>query len=164
MKKIFQTIVDKDHGNCMQAAIASLFEIDLEEVPNFIELKEGWAGALFQFLKERDYTFDGTLYSYLDNKRLYPNDKSENRFDEIKNMEGVNGYFFATVYSPKYYNVNNKNLTTHAVIIDKDFNIVHHVNSEYNETTKYPFADEIGYNGVINVFMINPFEEKVQVN
>ena len=49
MKKVFQTIVDKRHGNCMQAAVASLFDLELEEVPNFIELKEGNSGVLNYF-------------------------------------------------------------------------------------------------------------------
>ena len=39
MTKAYQTIIDKSHGNCMQAAVASLFDKKLEEVPNFIEMK-----------------------------------------------------------------------------------------------------------------------------
>lgn len=35
MKPVFQTIDDPPHGNCMQAAIASILELSLEDVPNF---------------------------------------------------------------------------------------------------------------------------------
>lgn len=35
MKPIFQTILNQPLGNCLQAAIASLLELSLEEVPNF---------------------------------------------------------------------------------------------------------------------------------
>jgi len=36
MKKVFQTRVSKENGNCAQAVIASLFELRLEEVPDFV--------------------------------------------------------------------------------------------------------------------------------
>lgn len=35
MKPIFQTIFDFKHGDCMRACVASIFELSLEEVPNF---------------------------------------------------------------------------------------------------------------------------------
>jgi hypothetical protein len=38
MKPVFQTIVDKDKGNCFAACLASVLEIPLEIVPNFLEL------------------------------------------------------------------------------------------------------------------------------
>lgn len=37
MIKVYQTMVDRGHGNCMQAVIASLLEKPLEEVPRFLE-------------------------------------------------------------------------------------------------------------------------------
>lgn len=156
MIKIYQNIVNKNHGNCMQAAIASLFEEPLENVPNFIELKNGWFSELCNFLKKRGYAYDGMLHSYGDNKRLYPNEDAKDRFNEIKEMEGVNGYFYAAVYSPKYYNPTDVCPITHAVIIDKNFNIVHDVNKEYNNCAYYPEASAIGYNGIVYIFMINP--------
>jgi hypothetical protein len=159
MNKVYQTIVDKGYGNCMQAAFASLFEVSLENVPDLKKLGDKWFSALWDFLKEHGYEYDGSLYNYLNNKRLYPNDKSQDRFHEIKNMPGINGYFYATVYSPKYYNPEDKSPITHAVIIDKNFNIVHHVNKEYDDSTKYPFADEIGYNGILTIYMINPISK-----
>ena len=41
MKKNFQTVVNKGNGNCMQAAIASLLDLELEDVPNFISYPSG---------------------------------------------------------------------------------------------------------------------------
>jgi hypothetical protein len=155
MIKVYQRIVDKGHGDCMQAAFASLLEVPYEEVPQLKLLGDRWFQALWKFLKEHGYEYEGSLYNFLENKRLYPNDKSQNRFYEIKEMEGVNGYFYATVYSPKFYDPSDGTPITHAVIIDKDFNIVHHVNAEYNDDTKYPLADEIGYNGILTIYMIN---------
>jgi hypothetical protein len=35
MKPVYQTIFEDGKGNCFQAALASLLELELEEVPNF---------------------------------------------------------------------------------------------------------------------------------
>jgi len=157
MKKVFQTIVDKDYGNCMQAAIASLLELELDEVPNFIKYKDGWFLELWELLKKHGYTYNGSLYNYENNKRLHPeidSTKIENRFHELKEMEGVHSYFYASVYSPKYYDSIFQ--VYHSVIIDKDCNIVHDPNPEYKNIIKYPLSDEIGYNGIVDIFMIEP--------
>lgn len=157
MKKVYQTIIDAGHGNCMQAAIASLFDLELEDVPNFKE-EYSWFGTMYKFVKEQGYDVDGTLYNRSDgliNETIL--EKYQDRFNEIKDMEGVNGYFYAAVYSPKYHKLaeHRKDSVTHAVIIDKDFNIVHDPNPENQELKKYPYADEIGYNGIIFITMIN---------
>ena len=62
MIKVFQTVVDKDKGNCMQAAIASMFELDLSQVPNFILFEQTkWFDALYHFLRGLGYEFKGTM-------------------------------------------------------------------------------------------------------
>lgn len=35
MKPVYQTLTGRPFGNCMQAAIASILELSLEDVPNF---------------------------------------------------------------------------------------------------------------------------------
>lgn len=37
MKPVFQTVFDFEHGDCMRACVASIFELSIEEVPNFNE-------------------------------------------------------------------------------------------------------------------------------
>ena len=45
MIKVFQAVIDKDKGDCMRAAVASLFELGLFEVPNFIDYPDDeWYG------------------------------------------------------------------------------------------------------------------------
>lgn len=139
----------------MQAAMASLFEDSLENVPNFIEFGGKWFDEIWKYIHTKGYTYNGCLY----NGRTYVQEEPvvrECNFSTLASMDGINGYFYATVYSPKFYSGADKNPTTHAVIIDKDFNIVHHVNKAYDETTKYPLADEIGYNGIIKIWIIEP--------
>lgn len=36
MKKVFQTIKNFEQGNCTQACIASLLEVELDDIPNFM--------------------------------------------------------------------------------------------------------------------------------
>ena len=113
MTPVFQTIVDKDHGNCMQAAIASLFDLKLEDVPNFIEL-EDWGLVLHHFFDDKGYD------SCTVNKQRHETTeflKSVAKFDG-----GVNGYLYATVPSQTFEN------GRHAVIVDTDLNIVHDPN------------------------------------
>lgn len=37
MTPVFQTIIDKQVGNCMQASYASILDLPLEQVPHFLE-------------------------------------------------------------------------------------------------------------------------------
>lgn len=166
MNKVYQTIVDKGSGNCMQAAFASLFDKKLEDVPNFIEIKDGWFKVLWDFLHKNDYEYNGMLHNKKYTTLCTPTHEC---FNELKwhkrsimtpkklyKEEGVNGLFYAAVMSPKYFTW--RDYTTHAVIIDKDYNIVHDPNEEYNakEFKQYPLTSILGYNGVIDVMLINP--------
>lgn len=160
MKKVYQTIIDAGKGNCMQAAVASLLELQLEEVPNFKDTNDFW-GELFKFLRLHGYSFNGTLYNHrlqaAENFDIWE-EKGElpkNRFKYLSEITSVNGFYLATVYSPKFYNPMSVKQITHAVIIDDLFNIVHPVNKEYDGITQFPLFDLIGYNGVINVMMIS---------
>jgi len=114
MKKVYQTIVDQKKGNCMQAVIASLFELELEEVPPFIEYGERWYEVFDQFLKERNCEF------------AYFNKGKKETIDFMRKLAafdgGINGFFYGVVASQTFPD------TTHAVVIDKDLNIIHDPN------------------------------------
>lgn len=141
----------------MQAAIASLFELEYEQVPDFKSLKEGWHNALFQLCEDCKYELEGTIHNIAYQDYKYPDNsgrKNKDRMPDIKEMPGIKGLFYASVLSPRFYNSSDNVPVTHAVIIDKNFNIVHDPN--YPPGTKYPLADIIGYNGVIYFLMINP--------
>jgi len=61
MEPVYQTLFGgpdaprSEQGNCLQAALASLFHLALEDVPHFIGLygDEGWAEAVRMWLAER---------------------------------------------------------------------------------------------------------------
>ena len=151
MKPVSQTIVSQTNGDCMQAAIASLFECELEEVPKFIELKPSWFKPFREFLLSKGYDYEGMLFS---NATL-----KEHMSSKIVDLKGINGLFYASVCSPKYNPEGIDGNTMHAVIIDKNFNVVWDPNPNYRvEGLKYPNSDN-GYNGIMNVYIIEPKEE-----
>jgi len=53
MEPIKQTIFGKPNGNCLAACVASIFEVDLEEVPNFGEWKSYWIDELRKYCIEK---------------------------------------------------------------------------------------------------------------
>lgn len=163
MKKIYQTIIDKDKGNCMQAVVASLFEKELNEVPNFMEYDK-WFEEMMIYFQEQGYKLSGYLHNEKYQSIIQPTlncfqidhfDPSEMMsFETLSKYTGVNGFFFASVLSPKNANGSNLNQYTHAVVIDSAFNIVHDPNKEYEKIYQYPLVNFIEFNGIIDVFKI----------
>ena len=123
MKKVYQTIVDRGHGNCMQAVVASLFNLELEEVPNYIELGSRWFLTMRETYNEKGYS-------------LCPfNPKGDIEFTKrlLKIDGGVNGYWYASVES-KFFGKE----VTHAVVIDKNMNVIHDPNPNNIDVIYYP--------------------------
>ncbi len=160
MTKVYQTIICPNTGNCMQAAVASILDFPLEEVPNFIETENNnWFQCYYEFFENLGYE-----YKYnLNNPRKLEH-YGEDKFPSIKNEIGINGLFLAAVYSPKYFdsekylNDEKYKIPTHAVIIDKEFNIIFDPNPNYKNIKEYPLSKFIGYNGIISIDVINKNE------
>ncbi len=115
MIKVYQTIIDKGHGNCMQAVVASLFELELNEVPNFIEFgKSRWHGELYHFFN--------SIGSY-DICSIYKDRHGTEMLKKIALFDkGIDGFFYATVKSKLFEDV------CHAVVVDINLNIIHDPN------------------------------------
>ena len=152
MTKIYQGVVDNVKGDCIRAVVASLLDKDLLEVPHFLEY-ESWFSEFRKYLSDEGYKFYGMLH----------NAQGENVLEEfhlrsLKNFEGIDGYFYGSVYSPMYFDLeeyrNHGVSATHAVVIDTNYNIVHDPNPFNKEVKIYPLAEEIGHNGIINVWLI----------
>jgi hypothetical protein len=113
MKKVYQKIVDANFGDCMQALIASLFELKLKEVPEFIRFQERWFFVMKKFFKDHGY-----------NNVTYINRNAKNDTELLKKVArydgGINGYFYASVPSQTF-----GDSIGHAVVVDTDLNIVH---------------------------------------
>lgn len=128
-------------GNCMQAAMASLFDKELYEVPDFVKYDKYWGKIFIDYPIILGYKEEIVLF----NENLNPDLLDNFTFKSIEKHEGINGYFYASIGSPSFFKEHG---WTHAVIIDKNFNIVHDPHPEYQNLAKYPDADKIGYNGI----------------
>lgn len=121
MKRVYQTIVGNGQngtprGNCMQATVASLLELELEDVPNFIELDKGNGEgnvAMWNFFMSKGY--DPSAFGCFDTK-------IEEYLEEMQSDGGIDGYFYASINSPSFEG------TTHAVIVNKRMIVVHDPN------------------------------------
>lgn len=127
MKKVFQTNIDKDNGNCMQAIIASLFEMDINDVPNFISFYNAKNTnphfELLKFLRTKGYNYSIWTSSYLLHDGGLKLKHDLNLTKRILKIDGgINNYFYASVKSQTFDKV------THAVIIDNEMNIIHDPN------------------------------------
>lgn len=143
MKKVYQKLVDPKRGDCMQAVYASLFNMELEEVPPFIDFGEDWMIKIREFLAEKGYKIKTVLYNG-------KNVMSEYHIERVKDYEGIDGLFYGVVNSPKFYLEGG----THAIIVDKDLNIVHDPNPGYAGVKDYPYAEELGHHGITCVEVI----------
>lgn len=168
MKKIYQRIDDPKHGDCYKCAIASILDLEYEDVPHFVDMGEDWLLEAQKFFREHGYDYSGKeLHNpnvmYLENptnnvwedKFAY----EECTFKAIKPEYGINGLFMAGVYSPKYTNPNEHPINhLHSVLCDIDFNIVFDPQPEYEKVKNYPYSRLIGYNGIRSIDIIRKIE------
>lgn len=111
MKKVFQTVIDSKNGNCAQAAIASLFEVDIEDVPNFVDYGKAYLYRLMSY-------FEGQ--GYPDANNISGQQHEYHSVLEAAELDGgIDGFFYASVPSQTYENC------SHAVIIDQTLTVVH---------------------------------------
>lgn len=158
MKKVYQRISDKGRGDCMQCVMATLFGDEYEDVPAFIEYLNWWE-LMVEYALTKGYEYVGMLHNRNWNILLNPTVECKEDMNFHKDMllnkenlakrEGINGLFFATVLSPKYFTWREQNC--HAVIIDKDLNIVFDPQKEYQNIKAYPLTSILGNNGVIDI-------------
>ena len=55
MKPVDQTVINDMTGNCFTACIASILELPIDKVPNFMEDKNHWYIAAYQWLYDKGY-------------------------------------------------------------------------------------------------------------
>ena len=151
MKKVYQTIFEHEKGNCYQAIIASLLNLELSEVPHFME-EGNWIENVQAFMKQYGY---GQGNYHVNPKRIGATSNEDYHLpDELPLDMSVNGYFDAVVFSPSYFKEDIYRQTgaaaCHAVICDKDYNIIHDPAPKYAGIV-YPLSDELGKNGIVGV-------------
>lgn len=172
MKKIHQKIVASDGtGDCVRSAVASILDLEYEEVPDMSPNTGNQMGILLDFMKKNGYDFKGDLFNEKYNILYYANQfeycKGEHILcqdcliteENMNKLNGVNGLFLATVLSPKFTIPYQGKWGHHQVICDSKLNIVFDPNPEYINIKKYPLDDLLGYNGICYLCI---FEKSVQ--
>lgn len=101
-----QTITENGSGNCMQAAIASLYDLDMDMVPNFKKFEStiGWFPIFFSFIN--------TIGEYC----------SYGKITDLTDENSIDGCFYTIVKSRTFEG------KTHAVLINKEGIVVHDPN------------------------------------
>lgn len=107
MKKVYQTIVDRDYGNCLPACAASILELKLEDVPDFNSYGDSWFLTLYDFFYSKGYKCEG-------NGRLHKR--------KLKLEDSIDGYFIGIVRSSLFKDRN------HTVILNINGYVVHDPN------------------------------------
>lgn len=163
MNKIYQKHVCSEKGDCMQAVIATLFNDKYENVPSFIEHND-WFELFIKYVDSKGYKFDGMLHNIKWGTLQSPTFECFNELafadwgilskDNVAELDGVDGLFFCSVLSPKYFSWEDKD-NAHAVICDKDLNIIHDPNMDYKNILSYPLSSIIGNNGIISLCKIS---------
>ena len=164
MKKVYQRIDDPRHGDCYKCAIASILDLDYEDVPHFIEFGDDWLLEAQKFFKEHGYDYTGKeLYNP---KVMFLENPTENVWEDkephvpstfiaLKKDMGINGLFLASVYSPKYTTPNEHPIDhLHSVLCDIDFNIIFDPQPAYKDVVNYPYSRLIDYNGIRSIGII----------
>ena len=104
MKPVDQIIIHGETGDCERAVIASLFDLQLDQVPHFkLYPNNMWFNIYWYFLYGLGYEYLGW-------------GKPE------RDIEGVNGFAYAVVKSRTFPD------KTHAVIVDETGLVIHDPN------------------------------------
>lgn len=156
MIPVHQTIFGNTKGNCHAAVWASLLHLNISQVPNFVEFDDTH-DTVCKFLQA--YGYEYSCYVINENRPDLPQE-TIGTYPQLRqglpSFGSIDGFYEAVVYSPGFFDPSRFLIdpefkpTCHAVIVDKDLNIVHDPHPGY-KNARYPLADSIGYNGVIGV-------------
>ena len=91
MNLVYQTIHDPEKGDCLRACVATLLQLPIADVPNFIELQGskwfmGGKNSVYSFLERNGYEYLGW----------------QPPLKAIELSEGVNGLYIASVDSANF--------------------------------------------------------------
>jgi len=112
----------------MQATVASLLELELNDVPNFKEMPEDkWGGEFINFFDKHGYEYHGEV-SY-----------EANNNDHLIEENSIHGFFYTKVPSKTFHDV------SHAVIINVKGLVVH----DPNPNKRYQWENVLNTGNVI---------------
>jgi len=113
MKPVDQSIVCAKNGDCTRACIASILELELDAVPNFIRFGGLYMRVMWAFLSSLGYKYYGTGYPI---GEKYP------KGHKLEESDNIGGFVMASVPSSLFPNCG------HSVVMDLKGVIVHDPN------------------------------------
>lgn len=84
---IFNDFKNRKFGNCIQACVASLFNLPIEQVPHFMMYEDEMMDALKYFCDKNGYRFSGI--------------KQKPTEMDLNNFKGIDGYYMIGGKSPR---------------------------------------------------------------
>lgn len=105
MIPVYQSITDQGRGDCMRAAVASMFHLELIQVPHFILFDEDWHLVFTYFIMAIGYEYQG-----------------ENAPENLSQAQLVNDCLYASVPSRTF------KTGSHAVLINRQGVVIHDPN------------------------------------
>jgi hypothetical protein len=113
MKPVNQTIVSKKDGDCTRACLATILELEIDAVPNFMRFKGLWFRVMWAFLKALGYDYFGTGWPI-------SNDRPKGHI--LHQSPNIHGLVMATVPSRTFKDIG------HSVVINLKGMVVHDPN------------------------------------
>ena len=167
---VYQRKLSEDNGDCARCCVATLLNKTYEEVPDFNTAS--WLEDLSDYL----WNNGSDLETVLKNKTFYDNLCSVklgcfDKNDKLKvtkalskrKLSKLDGYvvknrklFLGLVLSANFYDDLSapSDQIKHMVICDSDCQIVFDPSVNGKDIVKYPFANIIGYSGLVSVLEV----------
>lgn len=113
MKPVNQTIVSVKDGDCTRACLASILDLPIDAVPNFMRFGAGWFNIFWAFIRALGYKYHGTGWV---------KSKEKPCGHVLSKSPNIRGYVIASVPSRTFPNVG------HSVVMNLKGLVVHDPN------------------------------------
>jgi hypothetical protein len=113
VKPVNQILVDAEFGDCTRACLASILELDIDAVPNFIRFKGKWMRIFWPYINALGYQFYGTGW---------PKSEAKPNGHVVSECPNIDGFVIASVPSRSFEGGG------HAVVMNINGLVVHDPN------------------------------------
>ncbi|BES79837.1 hypothetical protein [Yersinia phage vB_Yru_GN1] len=125
MIRIHQEIVDPKIGDCLRACVASILELPITLVPNFVEYQHRYQKIFMDYMRTIG-GYDSVFVTQIDKNNPY----KLNVHHSFMNFGTIKGVTIASIRSKKYPG------GSHAVLINNKFRVV------FDPTTDLDYSQE----------------------
>ena len=113
MIPVYQTIVSIEDGDCTRACLASILDLPIDAVPNFIRFRDNWFNIFWAFIRALNYEYYGTGWVKSDDKPCG---------HILSESPNIKGYVIASVPSKTFIDIG------HSVVMNLEGIVAHDPN------------------------------------